>query len=169
MRIVSRLEGVSDDDVRRWLSGFPVAEGYRLTVKPLRYRHRPGLAALTLLEERTMEIQVPVPFHRFGEVIAVGAVRRPGTRLRFIPLTEGVTFATPREVVRFLYLHEYMHVYLWGRTGRGTAAETTCDRFALRNFRRRRVTVADAAASVGRTLPTDARTVPVAARDTTGA
>jgi hypothetical protein len=169
MRIVSRLEGVSEADVSRWLSGFPVAEDYRVTVKPLRYRHRPGLAALTLLEERTMEIQVPVPFHRFGEVIAVGAVRRPGSRLRFIPLTEGVTFSTPREVVRFLYLHEFMHVHLWDRTRRGTAAETTCDRFALRNFRRRRVTLDDVVAAVGRSLPTDARTVPVAAEDPSGA
>lgn len=162
MRIVSLVEGVSEEEVRRWLSGFPVADGYVLTVKPLRYRHRPGLAALTLLEDRTMEIQVPVPFHRFGEVLAVGAVRRPGPRLRFIPLTEGVTFASPREVVRFLYLHEFMHVYLWDRTGRGNAAETTCDRFALRNYRRRRVTLADAAAAVGRSLPAGARTAPVA-------
>lgn len=168
MRIVSRLEGVSEADVRRWLSGFPVAEGYRVTVKPLRYRHRPGLAARTLLEERDMEIQVPVPFHPFGEVIAVGAVRRPGSQLRFIPLTEGLTFTTPREVVRFLYLHEFMHVHLWDRTRRGTAAETTCDRFALRNFRRRRVTLDDVVAAVGRSLPTGARAIPAAARETAG-
>lgn len=168
MRLVSRLDGVSDGEVRRWLAGFPEAEGYVVTVKPLRYRHRPGLAALTLLEDRTMAIQVPEPFHPFGEVIAVGAVRRPGPALRFIPLTEGVTFTSPREVVRFLYLHEYMHVYLWDRTGRGNAAETTCDRFALRNFRRRRVTHDDVVAALGRSLPARARRGSAVARDASG-
>ena len=97
-----------------------------------------------------------------------GAVRRPGSQLRFIPLTEGLTFTTPREVVRFLYLHEFMHVHLWDRTRRGTAAETTCDRFALRNFRRRRVTLDDVVAAVGRSLPTGARAIPAAARETAG-
>src|SRR6185436_19314773 len=49
--------------------------------------------------------------------------------------TEGVTFRTPREVLRFLYCHEWMHWYLRERLGRKSAAETTCDRFALRNYR----------------------------------
>ncbi len=32
--------------------------------------------------------------------------------MTFIWLTEGVTFRTPREVLRFLYCHEWMHWYL---------------------------------------------------------
>ena len=91
-----------------------------------------------------MTLQLPEPFLPFGEVVAFGAKRRPGRSLRFIWLTEGVTFRTPREVVRFLYLHEFMHVFLHRQHGRGMSAETTCDRFALRNYRKAEVTLADA-------------------------
>jgi hypothetical protein len=70
--------------------------------------------------------------------------------MRFIWLTKGVTFRTPREVLRFLYLHEWMHWYLKERLGKKSAAETTCDRFALRNYRRRVVTIDDADASLRR-------------------
>ena len=59
--------------------------------------------------------------------------------MRFIWLTEGVTFRKPREVLRFLYLHEWMHWYLHRQHGRGLSAETTCDRFALLNYRKREV------------------------------
>ena len=51
-----------------------------------------------------------------------------------------MTFRTPREVLRFLYLHEWMHWYLKEVLGTRSAAETACDRFALRNYRRRAVT-----------------------------
>jgi hypothetical protein len=37
-----------------------------------------------------------------------------------------------------------MHWYLKERLGRKSAAETACDRFALRNYRRRTVTEDDA-------------------------
>jgi hypothetical protein len=37
-----------------------------------------------------------------------------------------------------------MHWYLRERLGRRSRAETTCDRFALRNYRRRAVTEDDA-------------------------
>jgi hypothetical protein len=70
--------------------------------------------------------------------------------MRFIWLTEGVTFRTPREVLRFLYLHEWMHWYLERHHGWGSAAETTCDRFALGNYRRRQVTTTDARAAIRR-------------------
>jgi hypothetical protein len=70
--------------------------------------------------------------------------------MRFIWLTEGVTFRTRREVLRFLYLHEWMHWYLKERLGRKAAAETACDRFALRNYRRRKVTVEHADAALAR-------------------
>ncbi|MFM7718915.1 MAG: hypothetical protein ACKO8G_05415 [Actinomycetota bacterium] len=153
MELVSRHDGLSVADLRRWLAGFPRAEDYRVVVKPLRYRGNPSLSALTELESRRMTLQVPEPFFPFGEVIAVGAVRLPGTRLRFVTLTEGITFTTPREVVRFLYLHEFMHAFLYDRTGRGASAETTCDRFAIRNFRRRVVTLDDAEAAMSHSLP----------------
>ena len=133
MRVVSRHPDLSESQVRRMLAGLPPVDGYEVIVKPLRYRVAPHLSALTELDERRITLQIPEPFLPFGEVIPVGAVRRRGSALRFIPLSEGVTFATAREVVRFLYLHEFMHCYLYARTGRGTSAETTCDRFALRN------------------------------------
>jgi ferritin len=47
-------------------------------------------------------------------------------------------------VLRFLYLHEWMHWYLKERRNRKSQAETACDRFALYNYRKRTVTLADA-------------------------
>ena len=129
---------------RRMLAGLPPARGFQVLVKPLRYREKPHLAAMTDFDERTITVQIPEPFLPFGEVIAYGAMRRPGRSIRFIWLTEGVTFRTQREVLRFLYLHEWMHWYLNHQHGRGNSAETTCDRFALRNYRRRTVTTDDA-------------------------
>jgi hypothetical protein len=132
------------------LRGLPDAPGYRVLAKPLRYRERPHLAAWTDFDGRTIVLQVPEPFLPFGEVVPYGARRRPGKGIRFIWLTEGVTFKTPREVLRFLYLHEWMHWYLKERLGRKSAAETACDRFALRNYRRRAVTLEDARAALRR-------------------
>ena len=132
------------------LAGLPDVRGFEVLVKPLRYRWRPHLSAMTDFEGRRIVLQLPEPFLPFGEVVAYGAKRRPGKALRFIRLTEGVTFRTPREVLRFLYLHEWMHWYLHRNHGRGNSAETTCDRFALRNYRRRRVTTDDARAAMRR-------------------
>jgi hypothetical protein len=137
--------------VRRMLAGLPEADGYEVVVAPLRYRVQPHLAATTDLEARTMTLQLPEPFLPFGEVVAFGAKRRPGRSMRFIWLTEGVTFRKPREVLRFLYLHEWMHWYLHSHHGRGLSAETTCDRFALFNYRKREVVAADARAAMRRT------------------
>jgi len=53
-------------------------------------------------------------------------------------------------VLRFLYCHEWMHWYLREELGRKSAAETTCDRFALRNYRRRQVTMEDARSALRR-------------------
>lgn len=140
--------------VERALRGLPEAVGYAVFVKPLRYRERPHLAAWTDFGASTITLQVPEPFFPFGEVVPYAAKRRPGTRIRFIWLTEGVTFRTPREVVRFLYCHEWMHVWGSTRNGGRRVGETACDRFALRNYRRRIVTVADAEASMnGDRLP----------------
>jgi hypothetical protein len=150
VRITSRIDGLSSARVRTMLGGLPSATGFEVLVKPLRYRHRPHLAALTDFERTTIVLQLPEPFYPFGEVVPYAAKRRPGRQIRFIWLTEGVTFRTPREVLRFLYLHEWMHWYLERHHGWGTSAETTCDRFALRNYRRRKVTVQDASAAVRR-------------------
>ena len=144
MRISSHVPGLAAADVRRMLSGLPDARGYQVVARPLRYRSRPHLAAWTDFEARQITLQVPEPFLPFGEVVPYAARRRPGKGLRFIWLTEGVTFRTPREVLRFLYLHEWMHWYLKEVLGKKSAAETACDRFALRNYRRRFV-VPDAA------------------------
>jgi hypothetical protein len=139
MRISSHVPGLAAADVRRMLSGLPDARGYQVVARPLRYRSRPHLAAWTDFEARQITLQVPEPFLPFGEVVPYAARRRPGKGLRFIWLTEGVTFRTPREVLRFLYLHEWMHWYLKEVLGKKSAAETACDRFALRNYRRRLV------------------------------
>jgi hypothetical protein len=150
VEITSRIEDLTAGRARRMLAGLPDADGYQVVVTPLRYRVQPHLAAMTDLEARTMTLQVPEPFLPFGEVVAFGAKRRPGRSMRFIWLTEGVTFRKPREVLRFLYLHEWMHWYLHHHHGRGLSAETTCDRFALFNYRKPEVGAADARAAMRR-------------------
>ena len=125
-----------------------MARGYAVHVKPLRYRTRPHLAAWTDFEDRSITLQVPEPFLPFGEIVPYAARRLPGKGMRFAWLTEGLTFRQPREVLRFLYLHEWMHWYLRERLGRRSRAETTCDRFALQNFRKPLVKVDDARAAL---------------------
>jgi len=144
VRITSDVPELAPDAVRRMLGGLPDASGYGLHVKYLRYREKPHLSAWTEFDEKMITIQMPEPFLSFGEIVPYGAKRRPGKGLKFVWLTEGVTFRTRREVLRFLYCHEWMHWYLKERLGRKSAAETTCDRFALRNYRRRTVTEDDA-------------------------
>jgi hypothetical protein len=148
MRIASSVVGLPAARVRQILAGLPEAEDYLIEVKPLRYRRSPHLSAWTVFEDRTITLQIPEPFHPFGEIVPYGAKRRPGKGMRFIWLTEGITFRTPRDVLRFLYLHEWMHVFgASGEAGR-RVGETACDRFALRNFRRPSVTAEDAKASL---------------------
>ncbi|MGZ8631390.1 MAG: hypothetical protein ACXWZF_10570 [Actinomycetota bacterium] len=151
MQITSAFEPLPPEAVARILRGLPEADGYSVHVKPLRYRERPHLSAWTDFDQRTITLQVPEPFFPFGEVVPYAAKRRPGKRLRFIWLTKGVTFRTPREVLRFLYCHEWMHWYLREVLGKRSAAETACDRFALRNYRRRAVTESDAELALRRT------------------
>ena len=150
VRITSACPQLPPATVRRLLDGLPSAPGYTIHIKPLRYRTRPHLSAWTDFAARSITLQVPEPFLSFGEVVPFGAKRRPGKGLSFIWLTEGVTFNTERQVLRFLYLHEWMHWYLRERLGRRSAAETTCDRFALRNYRRRIVDERDAVAALRR-------------------
>ena len=151
MRVTSAIPEIPPPAVRAAVEGLPPADGYALGVKYLRYRERPHLAAWTDFNARTITIQVPEPFLPFGEVVPYAARRRPGRgKMRFIWLTEGITFHTPREVIRFLYCHEWMHWYLRERLGRRSSAETACDRFALRNYRRTTVTERDAVAALRR-------------------
>ncbi|MGE5226586.1 MAG: hypothetical protein ACM3OO_06900 [Planctomycetaceae bacterium] len=150
MRVTSACPDLTVDAVRRALAGLPEARGYTVHVKPLRYREKPHLSAWTDFDGRAITLQVPEPFLPFGEVVAYAAQRRPGKGMRFIWLTEGVTFRTRRQVLRFLYLHEWMHWYLREVHGTRSAAETACDRFALRNYTRRAVSVEDAEAALRR-------------------
>src|SRR5213083_1613222 len=143
MRVRSELAGIPGPKARAMLKGLPTATGYQTIVRSLRYREKPHLSAWTDFDGKEIVLQVPEPFFSFGEIVPYAAKRRPGKGMRFIWMTEGVTFRTPREVLRFLYLHEWMHWYLKERLGRGSAAETACDRFALFNYRRRRVTQLD--------------------------
>jgi hypothetical protein len=69
--------------------------------------------------------------------VYVRARRKPGRRLAFQWFSQTVRFRTRREVLRFLYLHEFYHWYLREVRGRKAAAETACDRFALAHFRAR--------------------------------
>jgi hypothetical protein len=150
VRITSSLPALSDDDVVRAIEGLPEAEGYELLVRPLRYRTQPHLAAFTVFDDRSITLQVPEPFHVFGEVVHYGAKRIAGKGMKFVPLSEGLTFRARSEVVRFLYCHEWYHWFLYEVLGQKSSAEIACDRFALRNFRRREVTIADAHAALRR-------------------
>jgi hypothetical protein len=147
--IHSDLAGLSDADARRALEGLPATD-YEVVVKPLRYRTSPHLAARCEFEDRRIVLQVPVPFRLFKEPVVFAARRKRGLGMRFAWASETVVFRSRRDVVRFLYLHEWMHWYLREVLGKRSAAETACDRFALRNFRRRNVSTADADSALKR-------------------
>lgn len=112
--------------VRETLRGLPTATGYTVTVKPLRYRTGPHLQAFTYWDHPEIVIQVPEPFRPFREELELGAWGP--TR---------VLFRTRREVIRFLYLHEFCHWWLYLTHGWGAAAEVACDRYAYTNYRKR--------------------------------
>ena len=143
MAIRSELAGLTHAEARRALEGLPRC-GYEIVIKPLRYRSRPHLAALCEFDERRIALQVPIPFRAFKEPVVYAARRKRGEGMRFAWASETVLFRSKRDVLRFLYCHEWMHWYLHEVLGKGAAAETACDRFALRNFRRRLVTTDDA-------------------------
>ena len=125
MAVRSTLPSHTAAAIRAVLRGLPMATGYRVTVKPLRYRTRPHLVAFTFWESAEMLIQVPEPFRPFREFVDLGT--------RGFPL---VPFRTRREVIRFLYLHEFCHWWLYLTHGWGTSAEILCDTYAFDNFRR---------------------------------
>ena len=128
MAVRSALPTHSSEKVREILRGLPMATGYRLTVKPLRYRTRPHLQAFTFWDKPEMVIQVPEPFVPFAEIVDLGSYGRPLVQLR-----------TRRDVIRFLYLHEFCHYWLFLVHGWGTAAEVQCDRYAYASYRKRGV------------------------------
>ena len=150
MKLRTRHPDITTDHVRAFLKGLPEAVGYEVVVRPLRYRTRPHLAAYTEFDEQRITIQVPEPFLPFGEIVQYGAKRIAGKGMRFVWLSEGLTFRTQRDVIRFLYCHEWYHYFLKEELGQRSAAETACDRFALQNYRRRSVTKADALAALRR-------------------
>ncbi|MCA1830845.1 MAG: hypothetical protein ABR552_08375 [Actinomycetota bacterium] len=136
--------------MRDAIAGLPEAANYTLMVKPLRYRTQPRLSGLTEFEMRTITCQIPEPFYPFGDVVVYGSTRLAAKGMKFVPLSEGITFRTRAEVVRFLYCHEWYHWYLWEHLGKRSFGETACDRFAVRNWHRRTVTFDDAAAALRR-------------------
>ena len=149
MAIRSDLAGLTTAQARRALEGLPRSD-YEVVVKPLRYRWGPHLAARCEFDDRRIVLQVPMPFRAFKEPVIYAARRKRGEGMRFAWASETVFFRGRRDVLRFLYCHEWMHWYLHEELKRGSSAETACDRFALRNFRRPRVTTADADSSLMR-------------------
>lgn len=143
MAISSDLPGFGTAQARRALEGLPRCD-YEVVVKQLRYRWAPHLAARCEFEERRIVLQVPIPFRAFKEPVIFAARRKRGEGMRFAWASETVFFRSRRDVLRFLYCHEWMHWYLHEVLRKGSSAETACDRFALRNFRKRFVTTDDA-------------------------
>ncbi|HEY2598051.1 MAG TPA: hypothetical protein VGJ79_06185 [Candidatus Dormibacteraeota bacterium] len=144
IKIRSALAGFTAEDALRALEGMPTPGDYEVVVKALRYRSRPSLSALCEFDVRRIVLRVPEPFQPWNEVVYHAARRKPGPGWAFEWVSETVPFHERREVLRFLYCHEWMHWYLREVLGRRSGAETACDRFALRNFQRPRVVIADA-------------------------
>ena len=148
MAIRSDLDGFRSADARRALDGLPAPGDYKVLIKPLRYRKSPSLSALCEFDERRIVLRVPEPFRPFNELVYHSARREPVPGLRFIWVSANVAFRTRRDVLRFLYCHEWLHWYLREVLGRRAMAEAACDRFALRHFRRREVTSDDVLAAL---------------------
>ena len=148
MALQSDLEGLTAADARAALQGLPAPGTYRVVVKALRYRTQPSLSALCEFDVHRIVLRVPQPFRPFDEVVYHSARRKPGPGWAFDWVSETVRFEEPREVLRFLYCHEWMHWYLREMLGKRAGAETACDRFALRNFRRDQVGPSDADAAL---------------------
>jgi hypothetical protein len=149
MAIRSELPGLSHAEARRALGGLPRCD-YDVVVTPLRYRRAPHLGARCEFDEQRIVLQVPVPFRPFKEPVIFAARSKRGVGMRFAWVSETVYFRGRRDVLRFLYCHEWMHWYLYEVLGKGASAETACDRFALFNFRRRYVSTDDADAALKR-------------------
>jgi len=137
------LPGFPPGRLRAMLRDLPRATGYRVQVKPLRYRTEPHLQGLCDYESKTITVQVPEPFRPFRQRIPYRAQRIKsragrGDAFAFRWFYRNIFFRTKTDVIRFLYCHEYYHYYLHEVLGRKGSAETACDRFALEHFRRGR-------------------------------
>lgn len=141
MPVRSTVPGLDAATVRRWLEDLPPAVGYTVSARPLRYRRAPHLGAFCWYDDRLIELQVPNPFKAWDETVYHRAHRKPGRTLAFSWDSRTIRFRTRREVLRFLYCHEFYHWYLREVLERKAAAETACDRFALAHFRRRNLDV----------------------------
>jgi hypothetical protein len=141
MTFHSTLEGFSPSRLRQVLAGLPRAKGYRVDLKPLRYRTAPHLQAECDWGKRVITLQVPEPFHPFEEPVFYKAkrvrTRAARGKLVFRWFHRDVQFRSRAEVIRFLYCHEFAHYWLHDVLGRAGQAETACDRYALQSFRRR--------------------------------
>ena len=142
--IRSDVAGFRVADARRALAGLPLPGAYRIAIRPLHYRTRPSLSGLCEFDVGRIVVRVPEPFRAFDELVYFRARRKRGEGMRFAWVAEKAPFRTRRDVIRFIYLHEWLHWYMREVLHRRAGAETACDRFALRNFRRRQVTVEDA-------------------------
>ena len=135
--VKSRVPDVDVELLRRWLQDLPPPPGYGVSAKQLRYRTAPHLGAFCWYEDRLIELQVPEPFRPWSERVYYRARRKPGKAIAFHWYFKALRFRTRREVLRFLYCHEFYHWYLREVRGTKAAAETACDRFALAHFRAR--------------------------------
>ncbi len=134
---VKDVRGWSAERVQRVLNGLPVAGGYEVEVKALRWRTRPHVQAFCDFSDKLITIQVPAPFYPFREPVPYRAKRvRYGRRLYFRWYWRQVWFDRPDELIRYLYLHEYYHWYLREVRLKRSGAETACDRFALQQMGR---------------------------------
>ena len=137
MAVRSRVDGLDQETIRHWLQDLPAATAYAVSARPLRYRTAPHLGAFCWYEDRLIELLVPEPFTPWSERVYHRAHRKPGAKLAFSWESVAIRFRTRRDVIRFLYCHEFYHWYLREVKGRKSAAETACDRFALEHFRGR--------------------------------
>ncbi|MEX0875516.1 MAG: class I SAM-dependent methyltransferase [Actinomycetota bacterium] len=136
---VKDLPGWSPARVERVLKGLPIASGYTVVVKPLRWRTRPHVQAFCDFAAGVITIQVPQPFYAFCEDVPYRAKRiRRRRRMYFKWYRKRLWFERPDELIRYLYLHEYYHWYLREVRRKRSAAETACDRFALQQLGRGR-------------------------------
>src|SRR5438094_92535 len=109
MVVRSKLPTHSDALLRDVLSGLPAATGYRVTVKPLRYRIAPHLQAFTSWDVPEIVLQVPegptTRSERKRTTRVVGRVRRahcrePGTGPAALGVASGAVPARSREALR---------------------------------------------------------------------
>ncbi len=132
-----RVPALKADTLRRWLADLPPPAGYGVVAQPLRYRRAPHLGAFCWYDDRLIVLQLPEPFRPWTERVFYRARRTAGKGLAFHWYARRIHFRNRREVLRFLYCHEFYHWYLREVRRRKAAAETACDRFALAHFRAR--------------------------------